>query len=78
MICHRSFGGRVPDGSRVMTMYSTIYGTCTALWPWGGEGDPYIGHNLLPPANWQNLARHHCYCGQFRTTDYGSGQVPVC
>ncbi len=41
-----------PDGSRVMTMYSTIYGTCTALWPWGGEGDPYIGHNLLPPANW--------------------------
>ncbi len=41
-----------PDGSRVMTMYSTIYGTCTALWPWGGEGDPYIGHNLLPPTNW--------------------------
>ena len=41
-----------PDGSRVMTMYSTIYGTCTALWPWGGEGDPYIGHNLLPPADW--------------------------
>ncbi len=41
-----------PDGSRVLTMYSTIYGTCTALWPWGGEGDPYIGHNLLPPANW--------------------------
>jgi hypothetical protein len=41
-----------PDGSRVLTMYSTIYGTCTALWPWGGEGDPYIGHNLLPPAGW--------------------------
>ena len=41
-----------PDGSQVMTMYSTIYGTCTALWPWGGEGDPYIGHNLLPPADW--------------------------
>ena len=41
-----------PDGSRVLTMYSTIYGTCTALWPWGGEGDPNIGHNLLPPANW--------------------------
>jgi len=41
-----------PDGSRVLTMYSTIYGTCTALWPWGGEGDPYIGHNLLPPTNW--------------------------
>src|SRR5579859_4453297 len=41
-----------PDGSRVMTMYSTIYGTCTALWPWGGEGDPYIGHNLIPPVDW--------------------------
>ena len=41
-----------PDGSRVLTMYSTIYGTCTALWPWGGEGDPYIGHNLLPPPDW--------------------------
>jgi alpha-mannosidase len=41
-----------PDGSRVLTMYSTIYGTCTALWPWGGEGDPYIGHNLLPPVDW--------------------------
>lgn len=41
-----------PDGSRVLTMYSTIYGTTTALWPWGGEGDPYIGHNLLPPADW--------------------------
>jgi alpha-mannosidase len=41
-----------PDGSRVLTMYSTIYGTCTALWPWGGEGDPHIGHNLLPPADW--------------------------
>ena len=41
-----------PDGSRVLTMYSTIYGTCTALWPWGGEGDPYIGHKLLPPADW--------------------------
>ncbi|QNI30133.1 hypothetical protein H7849_13105 [Alloacidobacterium dinghuense] len=41
-----------PDGSRVLTMYSTIYGTCTALWPWGGEGDPYIGHNLIPPSDW--------------------------
>jgi alpha-mannosidase len=40
------------DGSRVLTMYSTIYGTCTALWPWGGEGDPNIGHNLLPPTDW--------------------------
>src|ERR1700722_14402675 len=55
MFFHPFFGGGVgggPDGSRVMSMYSTIYGTCTALWPWGGEVDPYIGHNLLPPANW--------------------------
>ena len=41
-----------PDGSRVLTMYSTIYGTSTAFWPWGGKDDPYIGHNLLPPPNW--------------------------
>lgn len=41
-----------PDGSRVLTMYSTIYGSCTALWPFGGGEDPYIGHNLLPPADW--------------------------
>jgi len=41
-----------PDGSRVLTMYSSIYGTSTAFWPWGGKEDPYIGHNLLPPPNW--------------------------
>jgi hypothetical protein len=41
-----------PDGSRVLTMYSSIYGTCTAFWPWGGLNDPWIGHNLLPPPNW--------------------------
>jgi len=41
-----------PDGSRVLTMYSSIYGTCTAFWPWGGLDDPWIGHNLLPPPNW--------------------------
>lgn len=41
-----------PDGSRVLTMYSSIYGTSTAFWPWGGKDDPYIGHNLLPPPNW--------------------------
>ncbi len=41
-----------PDGSRVLTMYSSIYGTSTAFWPWGGKTDPNIGHNLLPPPNW--------------------------
>jgi hypothetical protein len=41
-----------PDGSRVLTMYSSIYGTSTAFWPWGGKTDPNIGQNLLPPRNW--------------------------
>jgi alpha-mannosidase len=41
-----------PDGSRVLTMYSSIYGTCTACWPWGGRTDANIGSNLLPPPNW--------------------------
>jgi len=41
-----------PDGSRVLTMYSSIYGTCTACWPWGGRSDANIGPNLLPPSNW--------------------------
>ena len=41
-----------PDGSRVLTMYSSLYGTSTAFWPWGGQTDPNIGSNLLPPPNW--------------------------
>jgi hypothetical protein len=43
-----------PDGSRVLTMYSCIYGTCTALWPpqWLGKHDPGIGRGLLPPPGW--------------------------
>ena len=47
-----------PDGSKTLTMYSSIYGTCTALWPksWGSnEGKEHpgtIGINLLPPENW--------------------------
>ena len=41
-----------PDGSRVLAMYSSIYGTCTAFWPWGGRDDPNVGHNLLPPPDW--------------------------
>ena len=43
-----------PDGSRVLTLYSPVYGTTTALnWPyeWGGK-DPGVGRNLIPPANW--------------------------
>jgi hypothetical protein len=47
-----------PDGSRVLTFYSSIYGTCTALWPegWGGNtGEDHpgvIGTNFLPPKGW--------------------------
>lgn len=41
-----------PDGSRVLTMYSSIYGTCSAFWPWGGKTDRNIGRNLLPPPDW--------------------------
>ncbi len=41
-----------PDGSHVLTMYSSLYGTCTAFWPYGGRNDPFIGQNLLPPADW--------------------------
>ena len=47
-----------PDGSRVMAMYSSIYGTCTAFWPKAfgkGEGREQpgsIGVNLMPPAGW--------------------------
>jgi hypothetical protein len=43
-----------PDGSRVLTLYSPIYGTTTGLsWPraWGGNDDR-VGSNLVPPANW--------------------------
>lgn len=49
-----------PDGSRVLMLYSSIYGTCTGLWPakWRSTSDchfanePFIGRNLLPPGNW--------------------------
>lgn len=43
-----------PDGSRVLTFYSSIYGTATGLgWPheWG-NGEHFVGHGLLPPADW--------------------------
>ena len=47
-----------PDGSRVLAMYSSIYGTCTAMWPkdfgkgQGREQPGSIGDNLLPPEDW--------------------------
>jgi len=43
-----------PDGSKILTFYSSIYGTTTGLgWPqvWGGN-DHFVGHNLIPPADW--------------------------
>ncbi|MFD1818163.1 Glycosyl hydrolases family 38 N-terminal domain-containing protein [Pseudarcicella hirudinis] len=43
-----------PDGSRLLTFYSSNYGTATGLsWPhqWG-KGDKFIGQNLIPPADW--------------------------
>lgn len=43
-----------PDGSRTLTLYSSIYGTNTGLnWPeeWGA-GEPNVGHNFIPPKGW--------------------------
>lgn len=43
-----------PDGSRVMTLYSAVYGTCYGLYPkeWVGPNDPMIGKHLLPAKDW--------------------------
>ena len=44
-----------PDGSRVLTLYSPIYGTTVGLtYPreWSNANDPRVGSNLIPPANW--------------------------
>jgi hypothetical protein len=41
-----------PDGSRVLTISSPIYGTSTALNGWFTKSDPGIGMNLLPPPDW--------------------------
>jgi alpha-mannosidase len=47
-----------PDGSRTLTLYSPIYGSCTGLWPraWASpvtfKDEPCIGDNLLPPKGW--------------------------
>lgn len=43
-----------PDGSRLLTFYSSNYGTATGLgYPheWG-KGEKLMGRNLLPPADW--------------------------
>jgi alpha-mannosidase len=43
-----------PDGSRVLTLYSSTYGSGTGFnWPddWGG-GEPFVGKHFLPPENW--------------------------
>ncbi|MBO9621034.1 MAG: hypothetical protein J7539_18605, partial [Niabella sp.] len=43
-----------PDGSRLLTFYSSIYGTAVGPgWSskWGGD-DHFVGHGLLPPADW--------------------------
>jgi alpha-mannosidase len=43
-----------PDGSRLLTFYSSNYGTATGLnWPheWS-KGEQFVGRNLLPPADW--------------------------
>ncbi len=48
-----------PDGSRVLTMYSAVYGSSNALYPqdWlctkNPEKDGVLGHNLLPPPEWR-------------------------
>lgn len=43
-----------PDGSRLLTFYSSNYGTATGLsYPhkWS-KGEKYVGRNLIPPADW--------------------------
>jgi hypothetical protein len=43
-----------PDGSRVLTLYSSTYGTCIPpfLPRWFSERDPFISLSLAPPADW--------------------------
>lgn len=43
-----------PDGSKVLTLYSPIYGTCFGLYPkeWTSPNDPTVGANLIPPIDW--------------------------
>ncbi|MEI6175708.1 MAG: hypothetical protein WCS43_02350 [Verrucomicrobiota bacterium] len=42
-----------PDGSRVLTIYSGMYGTATGFnWPDNWTGGTFVGHHFLPPENW--------------------------
>ena len=44
-----------PDGSRVLTLYSPVYGTTIGLtYPkdWSNEVDFRLGSNLIPPVDW--------------------------
>jgi hypothetical protein len=43
-----------PDGSRVLTLYSTTYGTCVPpfLPRWYDEKDPLTSRSLAPPPGW--------------------------
>jgi hypothetical protein len=44
-----------PDGSRVLTLYSPVYGTTIGLtYPkaWSNEIDLRLGSNLIPPTSW--------------------------
>lgn len=42
-----------PDGSRILTFYSVVYGTTSALTPyWLGPNDPLMGKTLIPPDEW--------------------------
>ena len=42
-----------PDGSRVLTIYSGMYGTATGFnWPDNWIGGTFVGHHFLPPKNW--------------------------
>lgn len=43
-----------PDGSRILTLYSAIYGTCYGVYPkgWTSPNDPMVGENLIPAKDW--------------------------
>ena len=43
-----------PDGSRVLTFYSSNYGSATGFnYVYGGT-DPNMGHNFIPPDDWKH------------------------
>ena len=44
-----------PDQSRVLTFYSSIYGTATGFnWSYNmGGADPNVGRNFIPPGDWK-------------------------